>query len=189
METATIFYSDKSRWTDNELMSLPRDGRKYELIEGELLMSPVGRTHSLICLRLATLLVRFVEKKRLGEVFDSSMGFRLSPKILLSPDVSYVSKARLKKIMAAPEKFLYGAPDLAVEVLSPGDPRDMIERKLGKYFQHGTRLAWVVDPKRQTVIVHSLDAVTKLTAPANTLTGGEVLPGFKCRLRDVFKLD
>ena len=97
METATIFYSDKSRWTDNELMSLPRDGRKYELIEGELLMSPVGRTHSLICLRLATLLVRFVEKKRLGEVFDSSMGFRLSPKILLSPDVSCVSKARLKK--------------------------------------------------------------------------------------------
>ena len=91
--------------------------------------------------------------------------------------------------MVAPEKFLYGAPDLAVEVLSPGDPRDMIERKLEKYFQHGTRLAWVADPKRQTVIVHSLDAVTKLTAPANTLTGGEVLPGFKCRLRDVFKLD
>jgi len=64
METATIFYSDKTRWTDNELMSLPRDGRKYELIEGELLMSPGGRTHSLICLRLATLLVRCVEKKK-----------------------------------------------------------------------------------------------------------------------------
>src|SRR5437773_12259325 len=105
MERATIFYSDKSRWTDNELMSLPRDGRKYELIEGELLMSPVGRTHSLICLRLATLLVRFVEKKRLGEVFDSSMGFRLSPKILLSPDVSYVSKARLKKSWSRRKNF------------------------------------------------------------------------------------
>jgi len=59
MERATIFYSDKSRWTDNELMSLPRDGRKYELIEGELLMSPMGATHSLVCLNLATLLIRF----------------------------------------------------------------------------------------------------------------------------------
>ena|SRR6266480_7841118 len=108
MERATIFYSDKSRWTDNELMSLPRDGRKYELIEGELLMSPMGATHSLVCLNLATLLIRF---------------------------------------------------------------------------------AWVVDPKRQTVIIHSLDAVTSLARLSDVLTGGEVLPRFKCRLRDIFKLD
>ena len=189
METAAIFYSDKSHWTDNELMSLPRDGRKYELIEGELLMSPVGATHSLVCLNLATLLIRFVEGKRLGKVFDSSMDFRLSQKILLSPDVSYVSKARLKKIMVAPEKFLYGAPDLAVEVLSPGDTRDLIERKLEKYFQHGTRLAWVVDPRRHTVAVHSVDAVARLQRLTDTLTGCELLTGFKCRLRDVFKLD
>ncbi len=189
METATIFYSDKSRWTDNELMSLPRDGRKYELIEGELLMSPVGATHSLVCLNLATLLIRFVEGKRLGKVFDSSMGFRLSPKILLSPDVSYVSKARLKKIMIAPEKFLYGAPDLAVEVLSPGDTRDFIERKLEKHFQHGTRLAWVVDPKRKTVTFHSLDEVTRLARLSDVLTGGDVLPRFSCKLRAIFTLD
>ncbi|PYK00923.1 MAG: hypothetical protein DME23_05750 [Verrucomicrobia bacterium] len=71
MERATIFYSDKSRWTDNELMSLPRDGRKYELIEGELLMSPVGMTHSLVCLNLATLLIRFVQRNKPGKVFDS----------------------------------------------------------------------------------------------------------------------
>src|SRR5438093_13515883 len=153
METATIFYSDKSRWTDNELMSLPLDGRKYELIEGELLMSPVGRTHSLICLRLATLLVRFVEKKRLGEVFDSSMGFRLSPKILLSPDVSFVSSARLKEIMVAPEKFLYGAPDLAVEVLSPHDLKSMVAAKRDKYFKHGTRLVWILDPQKRVAFV------------------------------------
>src|SRR6266571_7429276 len=57
-----------------------------------------------------------------------------------------------------------------------------IERKLEKYFHHGTRLAWVVDPKRQNVTLHSLDAVTKLQLPGHALTGGEVLPGFKCRL-------
>jgi Uma2 family endonuclease len=189
MESAAIFFSNKSRWTDNELMSLPRDGRKYELIEGELLMSPVGVTHSLVCLNLAMRLIRFVERKRLGKVFDSSMGFRLSARILLSPDVSYVSKVRLKEIMVAPEKFLYGAPDLAVEVLSPGDTYDLVERKLEKYFHHGTRLAWVVDPKRRIVTVHSLDSFAKLTGLASTLTGGEVLPGFTCKLRNVFKLD
>ena len=64
-----------------------------------------------------------------------------------------------------------------------------IKRKLEKYFHHGTRLAWVVDPKRQTVTVHSLDALAKLTGLASTLTGGEVLPGFRCRLRSLFKLD
>ncbi|MBI4328190.1 MAG: Uma2 family endonuclease [Chloroflexi bacterium] len=189
MDQATIFFSTKRFWTDNELMSLPNDGRKYELIEGELLMSPVGMTHSLICVELVALLTRFVQRKKIGAVFDSSMGFRLSRRLLLSPDVSYVSKARLKEIMVAPEKFLYGAPDLAVEVFSPSDTLDIIERKLDQYFHYGTRLAWVVDPQRRTVSVHALDAVTKLSRSSDTLGGGEVLPGFKCKLGRIFDLD
>jgi Uma2 family endonuclease len=187
METAMVTISTKRHWTDNELMALPKDGRKYELIEGELLMSPVGRSHSVICVRLLILLTTFVQKKKLGEVYDSSMGFRLSRDLLLSPDVSFVSHARLKAIMVSPEKFLYGAPDLAVEVLSPGDPLHMIERKLEKYFQYGARTAWVVDPRRKTITVHTLDEVSKLSRQNQTLDGGDALPGFRCRVRQVFE--
>lgn len=187
METATVTFTSKRYWTDNELMALPKDGRKYELIEGELLMSPVGALHSDVCLNIAMLLRNYSRRKKLGKVYDSSMGFRLSREILLSPDVSFVSNSRLKKIMISPEKFLYGAPDLAVEVLSPGDTLDLIERKLEKYFQHGTRLAWVADPRRKAVTVHSLDAVTKLSRPGETLSGGDALPGFKCKVRQVFE--
>jgi Uma2 family endonuclease len=145
----------------------------------------VGSTHSLICVRLVSLLATFVRRKKIGHVYDSSMGFRLSPKILLSPDVSFVSNERFEQIMVAPEKFLYGAPDLAVEVLSPGDDLKIIEGKLDKYFEHGTRLAWVVDPKRASLTIHQPDSVVKLTRPANVLSGGEVLHGFKCRLSEI----
>lgn len=186
METATLFAGSKSRWTDNELMALPNDGRKYELIDGYLLMSPVREHHSWICINIVYVLTDFVRREKLGRVYDSSLGCRLAPEVMLSPDVSYVSKARLKKIMVSPEKFLQGAPDFVVEVLSRGDHRKIIEGKLDRYFEHGAKLAWVVDPKRQTVIVHEPDRVTTVSGLGSTLTAGKLLPGFSCKLREIF---
>lgn len=185
MQTATLIPGHKRRWTDNELMSLPKDGNKYELVDGDLLVSPVGNTHSEICIRLSSTLHFFVRRKKLGHVYDSSMGFRLSPKILLSPDVSFVSNERFEQIMVAPEKFLYGAPDLAVEVLSPGDDLKIIEGKLDKYFEHGTKLAWIVYPKRASLTIHQPDSVVKLARPAGVVSGGDILRGFKCRLSEI----
>ncbi len=185
METATLIPTSKRRWTDNELMSLPKDGNKYELIDGDLLVSPVGNTHSLVCVQLVSLLAAFVRRKKIGRVYDSSMGFRLAPKILLSPDVSFVSNERFAQIVVAPEKFLYGAPDLAVEVLSPSDHLSIIDDKLEKYFAHGAKVAWVVDPKRASLTIHQPDSVVKLVRPTDVVNGGEVLRGFKCRLREI----
>ena len=74
-------------------------------------MSPVHANHGTICMRTGALLFNFVQAHKLGEVYDSSTGFRLSPKLLLSPDLSFVSKARLRKLLIAPDKFLCGAPD------------------------------------------------------------------------------
>ena len=71
----------------------------------------------IICIRLGSILFHFAERHKIGQVFDSSTGFRLSEKLLLSPDISFVSKATLKKILLSPDKFLFGSPDLAVEVL------------------------------------------------------------------------
>lgn len=182
-----MFSSTKGRWTDEELMSLPNDGRKYELIDGDLLMSPVGATHGILCVRLVTLLTNFVQRRKLGQVFDSSTGFRLSDEILLSPDVSFVSRARLAKIMVAPNKFLYGAPDLVVEVVSPSDRMPRIEAKLEKYFSHGTRLAWIVNMKLAAVAVREPSGEKLLRRTGETLTGGSVLPGFKCQLGKLFE--
>ena len=167
-------------------MLLPRDGRKRELLDGDFLVSPVTVTHSLVCVRLVVALEEFVRRRKLGEVFDSSMGFRLSQDVLLSPDVSFVSKAKMRKLFVAADKFLAGAPDLVVEVLSPSDRLRLVERKLDRYFEAGTLAAWLVDWKKQQVCIYAPDKVEALTRPQQILTGGEVLPGFKCRLSRIF---
>lgn len=149
-------------------------------------MSPVHANHGTICTRLIVLLATFAQRHKIGEVYDSSTGFRLSDTVLLSPDISFVSKARLKKILIAPDKFLYGAPDLAVEVLSPSDRLREVHRKLDRYFEHGTRVVWWVDWKKEQVHIYTPDSIEALTRLQDVLSGGEVVPGFKCRLSRIF---
>ena len=186
MEIATISQSPKPHWTDAEIMRWPSDGVKRELIEGDIYMSPAGAIHGLICIRLSSRLNEHAQKRKLGEVFDSSVGYRLGPKSLLSPDVSFVSCGRLEEMMVAPQKFLVGAPDLAVEVISPSDLRSVVSLKLDKYLVRGTRLAWLVDPKKGTVEVRTADGSEVLNRRSDVLTGGAVLPGFRCKLADIF---
>jgi Uma2 family endonuclease len=185
MPTAAIAAKRKA-WTDEELEALPKDGHKHELLEGKLVMSPVPANHSTVCGRLLILLGTFVQRHQLGEVYDSNAGFKLAANLLLSPDVAFVSAARRRKVLVAPDKFLRGAPDLAVEVLSPGDRLGQLHRKLDHYFAHGTRLAWLVNWKVEQVHIYTPDSIAALTRPQDVLTGGDVLPGFKCRLSRIF---
>jgi len=183
---ATAMLAKKRIWSDEELEALPNDGHKYELLDGKLIMSPVTANHGTICVRIASLLFSFVEPRKLGTVYDSSTGFRLSENVLLSPDISFVGKARLKKILVAPDKFLYGAPDLCVEVLSPSDRMKEIHRKLDLYFEHGTRLVWIVNWKVEQVHIYRPDNIEALTRPHDVLSGSDVVPGFKCHLSQIF---
>ena len=185
METAAIA-ARKKFWTDEELERLPKDGNKYELLDGKLIMSPVHANHGVICTRLVILLGTFIHRHKLGEIYDSSTGFRLSDKVLLSPDVAFVSKARLRKILIAPDRFLYGAPDLGIEVLSPSDRMREVHRKLDRYFEHGTRVVWWVDWKQEQVHIYTPDSIGALTRPNDVLLGGDVLPGFRCKLSRIF---
>jgi Uma2 family endonuclease len=137
-------------------------------------------------MRLGALLYNFAHRHKLGEVFDSSTGYRLEKSVLLSPDVSFVSKARLKKILIAPDKFLYGAPDLAVEVLSPSDRMREVHRKLGRYFDSGTLVVWWVNWKLEQIHIYTPDSIAALTHSNDVLSGGSILPGFKCRLSRIF---
>jgi len=186
METATLTPGKKARWTDAELMRWPNDGYKRELIEGDIYMSPVGYTHANICMNLFLLLGRYVREHHLGKVCGSDIGFRLGPKSLLSPDVSFVSSERFEKILVAPEKYFSGTPDLAVEVISPTDLRSVVSLKLDKYLVGGTRLAWLIDPKKATVEVRTPSGSKTLARRTDILDGGDVIPGFKCQLSDVF---
>jgi Uma2 family endonuclease len=185
MATATLARK-KRNWTDEQLERLPKDGHKYELLDGELIMSPVHANHGIVCMRFVLVLGNFVQRHKLGELFDSSTGFRLSEKVLLSPDIAFVSNARLKKILVAPDKFVCGAPDLAVEVLSPSDRLREVHRKLDRYFEHGTRAVWWLDWKKEQVHIYTQDSIEALTQPNDVLTGGEILPRFKCRLSRIF---
>lgn len=186
MSTATLSAKRKI-WTDEELEALPKDGHKYELLEGELIKSPVHANHGTICMRLALLLGNFVQRHKLGELYDSSTGFRLSEKLLLSPDLAFASRATVKRILVAPDKFLYGAPDLVVEVLSPGDRMVQLNRKLDHYFEHGIKLAWLINWRKEQVHIYTPDSIEALTGLNDVLTGGAVLPGFKCKLGRIFR--
>ena len=176
----------RKEWTDEELMALPRDGGKYELLGGELIVSPTGFQHGYTSSRLMAALVDFSLKHRLGLAVDSSTGFRLPNGDCLSPDASFVSKEHLRQQTGDTTKFFQGAPDLAVEVISPRENRRRLRQKLAEYFANGTRLAWLVNPKERTVLVYDSPEHFETMREAEHLNGGTLLPGFTFPIRELF---
>ncbi len=179
---------ERKEWTDEALMALPRDGQKYELLGGELVVSPTGFQHGYLASRLVSAITAFALKHRLGVVVDSSTGFRLKSGDCLSPDVSFVGKERLRGRKETPTRFFQGAPDLAVEVVSPGESRKRLKQKLAQYFANGTRLAWVVNPKDRTIEVHSSLRDSDTLREGDQLDGGSVLPGFAFPIEGIFEM-
>lgn len=174
------------RATEDDLRATPRDGRKYELVDGEIVVSPAGTHHGMICVRLSARLLAVVEPSDLGYILESSTGFRLPGGNVRSPDVSFVARGRLGD-GPVPDGFSDVPPDLAVEVLSPDDRPRAILDKVGEYLQAGVRLIWVIDPKAgRAAIYRSLTDVRELKG-ADSLDGEDVLPGFRCSLSEILK--
>ena len=150
-------------------------------------MSPAGAGHNHIEGRLFVALYLFTEEHGLGQTYSGDTGFRLSPRICYAPDVSFVARARLRALLPDPEKFLQGAPDLAVEVLSPDDSLRRTERKMADYFHHGTALAWLDIPRRRQIRVYrAASEYLTLEGPDARLTGGALLSGFEYPLAKLF---
>jgi Uma2 family endonuclease len=172
-------------YTEDDLLRVPKDGRKYELVKGELRVSPAGLRHEKIAVKLGQLLLNFVERHRLGDVYGSSAGFKLPNGDIRSPDVSFVRADRLPDGQA-PEGFAEFLPDLAVEIVSPTDRATEIAEKIGEYLAHGVQVVWLVEPRHQTITVyHSMTDVMTFHA-TEELRGDPVLPGFSCRVQQVF---
>jgi Uma2 family endonuclease len=181
-ERATLM-ATKPAATEADLLQMPDDGWKYELVDGEIRrLSPAGGPHGRVGIELGSRLNAHVKRAKLGHVFDSSTGFRLTGGNVRAPDVGFVSLERLPEV---PKGYVPMAPDLAVETLSPDDrPRYVLE-KVGEYLQAGVRLVWIIDPEgRKAAVYRSLTDVRELTID-DTLDGEGVLPGFRCVLRDV----
>jgi Uma2 family endonuclease len=169
--------------TEEDLLRLPNDGYKRELVDGEIRVSPAGCRHEAIVVRLIVRLTAHAAARHPGQVLGSSAGFRLPSGNVRSPDVSFVVQARMPAEL--PEGFLALAPDIAVEVVSPDDrPRDVLD-KVGEYLQAGVRLVWVIDPRRRRASVHrSLTEVREISSEGH-LDGEDVLPGFRCALAEI----
>lgn len=182
-----IAEAQKKLWTDKELMALPDDGNKYELVEGELVMSPAGFEHGDISTALVERLRAHARLHRLGRVADSSTGFKMANGNVLSPDVSFVANERFKTMKRLPKGFFQGAPDLAVEVLSPGESKRHLERKAKDYFANGTRLSWVINPEEPSVAVYRSTAPHKVLSIRDTLEGEDVVPGFAMPVSELFE--
>jgi len=101
-------------------------------------------------------------------------------------DVSFVAMKRLQGLKRPPKKFFHGAPDLAVEILSPDDTVEKIHEKLVEYFENGTTLAWVVNPEEQAVLVYHSPQPDRLLWVGDQLDGESLVPAFSMPVADLF---
>jgi Uma2 family endonuclease len=171
------------------LLILDRDNIPCELVEGTLVEKAMGYEEAEIALLIGTLLNNFVRPRKLGIVAGSDGTLRLFHGLVRIPDVSYISWASMPggKRPRVPIPSL--APDLAVEVLSKGNTKAEMNRKLGEYFAAGVRLVWLVDARKRTVRVYtSVDRFTTLSQDED-LDGGEALPGFRVPVAGLFPQD
>ncbi len=182
--------AQKKIWTEEELQSLPDNGFMYEVVDGELVMSPKNKfDHENICAALLTAMRTFVKAQKLGVVLGSSAGYWMFNRNCRAPDISFIPKERLLRLGFSPRsrKFFPGAPDLAVEVLSPSNTRAEIDARLRDFFASGTQITWIIDPDTESAeVCHSLTQRT-LIGPGGELDGEHLLPGFHYPIADLFK--
>jgi Uma2 family endonuclease len=162
--------------TAEELFEMGDIGR-VELIRGEIVrMSPAGSEHGRIAAKVLRLIGSFTEERKLGVVFAAETGFTIErdPDSVRAPDVSFVSSGRY---IPTP-KYFEGAPDLAVEVMSPSDRWSDVTEKIDGWLAAGCKSCWVVDPKTRSISVHRPGQILRLRS-GDTLRDDPVLPGVR----------
>jgi Uma2 family endonuclease len=178
----------KTLITAEELSKIAGD-RRVELVYGELQdMTPIGVTHGKIALRLGGQLDSFLMKTKLG-IAGVEIGVVLArdPDLVRAPDICFISASRLAPSALA--GFFEGAPDLAIEVLSPSDRASEVQRKVQEYLQAGCQLVWVVDPESKTVTAFLPSGEARVYRGGQAVPGDPVLPGFSFQPGALFDPD
>ena len=171
--------------TAEDLLNMPDDGTRHELIKGELLTMPVPKLlHGFVTMKLLVLLNNHVEANNLGLLVGES-GFHLEsgPDTVLGPDVAFIARDRVGDDK---DCFFPGAPDLAVEVLSPSDRRGKVERKTALWLELGAKAVWNVNPAKRTVEVCLANGERKLFHESDELVD-DTVPGFRVAVSKIFE--
>ena len=174
--------------TADDLLAMPGDGYCYELIEGQLVkMAPAGFQHGRYAARLCSLLEQHVHASQSGTVVTAEAGFRLAsdPDTVRAPDVAFVDRSRASET-GDEQGFWPGAPDLAVEVVSPSDSYTEVESKALLWLDAGTTAVVVVDPRRQTVTVYRSRSDIVILTEDDILDVHDVVTGWTLPLRELF---
>ncbi len=174
--------------TADELLVLPEDGMRHELRRGELTtMVPPGFRQGRVVAVIAAALERHVTPRDLGHILAGEPGFQLSsdPDTVRAPDVAFVAQARVDAV-GVPDGYWPGAPDVAIEVVSPGDSYSDLQEKALEWLAAGARLVLVVDPRRRTVTAYrSPDRIVELSA-GQLLDASDGVPGWSIPVDELF---
>jgi Uma2 family endonuclease len=179
----------KARLTAQDLWKLGEGDTRRELVDGEVReMAPVGGVHGRVTGRVYRRLAEHVERYGGGEVVVGDVGFVLDlprdPERVRAPDVAFISTPRLPE-GRLPRGFIRGAPDLAVEVLSPSDNPVDVQQKVRDYLDAGTRLVWVIAHEARTATSYRADGSARLLREGDPLDGEDALPGLMIRLGEI----
>ncbi len=175
------------RFTYRDYLLLP-EGDRRELIEGEFYVVPAPTPHhQRVSARLQHALHDFVAANRLGEVFDAPIDVVLSEENVVQPDLIFVARDRAAIVR---ETHVAGAPDLVVEIVSPGTAERDRETKRRLYFKYGVREYWLADPGAGTIevlIPGEADFATHRVFPRGTSLSSPLFPGFSLSVEDIVR--
>jgi Uma2 family endonuclease len=174
--------------TEEDVLAAERlpQKRLCELIDGVLVEKAMGTRESLLGMALGRLLGNYVEQHDLGLILGGDGMLKLEAGQVRIPDVSFISWKRLPQGELPDEAIANVVPDLAVEILSEGNTKGEMQRKLRDYFIAGVRLVWLIEPNTQTAEVYTAPDEKRRVGKTGTLSGGDVLPGFSPPMKDLF---
>jgi Uma2 family endonuclease len=174
--------------TAEELLRLELPGKSTELVRGKLVVrEPPSTYHGRIQSTLNFMVSAYVRANALGAVFGQDTGFKIrsDPDTVRAPDLAFVRHERVGQI--GTRGYAPLAPDLVAEILSPDDRPGEVLMKVGEWLDAGVTLVWVIDADRRTGTAYRSDGTVRTIGAAGDLDGESVLPGFRCRISEIFE--
>jgi Uma2 family endonuclease len=179
---------DTGTLTPDDLVNMKDEGRGLELVDGRLVELKRNVLSCLVSGQLFSFLAMHCRKDRIGWVFVQGIGFEWGsskPNTVRKPDVAFIRQGELPASAWA-EEFCHVVPQLIAEVISAGDEFEEVVSKVEEYLSLGVRLIWVVSLETRQVYVHRHDGTIAKVREDGELSGEDVVPGFRCRVRGIF---